>query len=185
MANWIVVLSGPIRSGKTTLANRLSEKFGMTLIKTHDLIKELYKNRPGKGRIELQEYGERLDKETRGQWVAKELAKVVVSKADSTAFIVDSARIPEQVIAIRRAFPRVTHIHLTASDEILRKRYNKRAAAEHDPVKYAEAKKNATEQGVERLADIADIVIDTELCTEDDVFVRATSWMSLYKNNNG
>lgn len=185
MANWVVVLSGPIRSGKTTLASRLSDKFGMTLVKTHDLIQDSYKNRPAKGRIELQEYGERLDKETKGQWVASELAKVVVSKGENATFVVDSARIPEQVAAIRRAFPRVTHIHLTATDNILRTRYDKRAAMEHDPVKYAEAKKNATERGVERLAGIADIVIDTELCTADDVFVRATSRMSLYKNNSG
>lgn len=185
MARWIVVLSGPIRSGKTTLAAKLSERFGMKLIKTHDLIKNAYSGLSLSGRISLQEYGEKLDRSTRGKWIANELGKIILADDQDSAFIVDSARIPQQVDAIRLAFRPATHIHLTASEEELRKRYEKRAAIENDPVSYDEAKKNKTERGVERLAKIADIVIDTGRCTDEDVFVRATSRMGLYKHDSG
>jgi adenylosuccinate synthase len=185
MTRWIVVLSGPIRSGKTTLATKLSERFGLELIKTHDLIKSAYSQLSLTGRIPLQEYGEKLDRETKGRWVATELAKVILAGGADAAYIIDSARIPEQVDAIRLAFHPVTHIHLTADEAELRRRYEKQAAVDKDPVSYEDAKKNLTEKRVGRLAKIADIVIDTGRCTDEDVFVRATSRMSLYKHDRG
>jgi adenylosuccinate synthase len=157
----------------------------MRVIKTRNLIEIAYKNKPPSGLVSLQKYGEELDRRTNGLWVANELAKSVLRETDGTTFIIDSVRIPAQVKAIRRAFPSVTHIHLTASDVELRRRYEKQAAAEHDSVTYDEAKRSKTEQRVERLARIADIVIDTEKCTEDDVFVRATSLMLTPRQTTG
>ncbi len=184
MPRLIVVLSGPIRSGKSTLAKMMSAKFGMTTIKTHELIANTMKGLPV-GRISLQEQGEKLDRETKGLWVVNELAEVMRAHENDESYIIDSVRIPEQVDAIRLAFPPVIHVYLTASDAELRRRYNVRAALAHDLTSYDTAKINATEKNVGRLAEIADIVIDTERCTDEDVFVRATSRMSLYKHDTG
>jgi adenylosuccinate synthase len=185
MPRWIIILSGPIRSGKTTLATKMSEKFGMKIIKTRDLILSSFNNLSPADRVSLQEHGERLDRGTNGQWVATELAKVVLLENKDAAYIIDSVRIAAQVNAIRLAFRSVTHVHLTASDKELQRRYEERAARENDPTPYDTAKKNPTEKKVGRLAEIADIVIDTGRCTEEDVFVRATSRMSLYKHDSG
>jgi adenylosuccinate synthase len=180
-----VIVAGPISSGKTTLATSISKKFGMRVIKTKELIKNSLGDVQRAGRISLQDQGEKLDRETKGEWVVDELAKIALSDEKDAAYIIDSARIPEQVIAIKRAFPRVTLVYLTASDSELRRRYNERAAREGDTVPYDTAKQNTTEKLVGRLAEIADIVIDTEHCTDDDVFVRATSRMSLYGHDSG
>ena len=185
MPRWIIVLSGPIRSGKTTLATKMSQKFGMRIIKTRQLIESSLGESSPPDRVSLQEHGDKLDRKTKGKWVVNELAKVVRSGESDAAYIIDSVRIPEQVEAIRLAFPPVTHVHLTANDSDLRRRYDERAAREKDVVTYDLAKRNITEKKVERLANIADIVIDTAQCTEEDVFVRATSRMSLYKHDSG
>jgi adenylosuccinate synthase len=157
----------------------------MKIIKTRELIESSLGELPLAGRISLQQQGEKLDRVTNGQWVVDELAKVVRTHEKGVAYIIDSVRIPEQVNTIRLAFPPVTHVHLTANDDELRRRYNERARRENDPVPYDVAKENITEKSVGRLEEIADIVIDTGRCTEEDVFVRATSRMSLYKHDSG
>jgi adenylosuccinate synthase len=100
---------------------------------------------------------------------------------DGAIILVDSVRIESQIEAIRQAYgPRVFHIHLEASDDELARRYEARANDIKELPSYGDAKKNKTERQVSRLADIADVVIDSERCTEDDVLVRAASYLGLY-----
>jgi len=120
----------------------------MKIIKTRELIESSLGELPLAGRISLQQQGEKLDRVTNGQWVVDELAKVVRTHEKGVAYIIDSVRIPEQVNTIRLAFPPVTHVHLTANDDELRRRYNERARRENDPVPYDVAKENITEKSV-------------------------------------
>jgi len=184
LARWIIILSGPISSGKSDLARLLAQKHEMQLVKTKQLIaNSLGENDPG--RLELQEEGDKLDRRTGGRWVVDELTKLVLVAPEDAAFIVDSVRIVKQVEAIRKAFPAVTHVHLTALPSVLEERYSKRIAGTNGSPSYEDARKNPTERNVENLAAIADIVIDTDRCTTEDVFIRATARMSFFNSQQG
>jgi adenylate kinase family enzyme len=176
----IILLSDPIGTGKTTLCRNLESRFRAVSVKTKDLIRELATHIKPERRA-LQRYGQSLDRKTKGQWVRDALARRVTQLADDSIVIVDAVRIERQIEAIRQAYgPRVFHIHLHASDDVLASRYYDRKTDIKELSAYSDVKRNKTEREVTRLADIADVVIDTERCTEHDVLVRAASYLGLY-----
>lgn len=176
-----IALSGPVSSGKSTLAKSLACRFPkIHIFKTHELIQESLVSELK--RKSLQDAGESLDKRTSGGWVAQALAKKIPNIPDDASVIVDSVRISGQVAELRKAFGnRVVHVHLTAPLEELNQRYRRRKSNIKELSSYKEVKANATERQVESLKDIADIVIDTHRCTEDDVLVRAASRLGLFE----
>ncbi|MEX2181323.1 MAG: adenylosuccinate synthetase [Gemmatimonadaceae bacterium] len=180
MAKQIVLLSGPVSGGKSTLARALSERFGCRVVRTQELIRsadpQVAHERSG-----LQLAGELLDKRTRGGWVSRELSKIALTLPPDSLLIVDSVRIKEQIAAARQAFgPRVVHLHLTAPTLVLERRYRKRRTSMKELSSYKLVQKNRTEAQIEQLAEIADVVIDTDRCSADDVAVRAASHLGYY-----
>jgi adenylosuccinate synthase len=158
----------------------LDHRFGIVALKTKDLIKELATHIKPE-RDALQRLGESLDRRTNGQWVRDGLVRRLSSLSDGATILVDSVRIEAQIEAIRQAYgPRVFHIHLDASDDELARRYQERRNDIRELASYSDARKNKTERQVTRLAAIADVVIDSERCTEHDVLVRAASHLGLY-----
>jgi adenylosuccinate synthase len=146
------------------------------------LIQELLKDVPSE-RGALQKGGEALDHKTRGEWVAQALARKVQELGTTANVVVDSVRIKKQIDGVRRGFGvQVVHIHLTASPDILEKRYEarRRNARIKELPSYADAMKDPTEKGVETLRKHADVVIDSGRCTEADVMVRVASRLGLY-----
>jgi len=116
----IVVLSGNVGAGKTTLARLLATRFKAVHVKTHDLLNSLGPDVPQERRA-LQVYGELLDKRTEGTLVRDGLQRVVRGFPDEPIFVLDSVRIPQQVEAIRSSYGRkVVHVHLTADLATLR-----------------------------------------------------------------
>ena len=179
MAKRIIVLSGHVGSGKTTLASGLVRRFGFCVLKTRDLIKAATGVDAERGA--LQHAGERLDRRTGGKWVAAALASEVGMLAEDAVVLVDSIRIGKQLSAIRSAFgARVVHIHLTASENTLATRYAERRSEVAELATYDEVRANATERRVGRLATVADIVIDTERSAPEDVIARVASHLGLY-----
>ncbi len=95
--------------------------------------------------------------------------------------IVDSVRLDSQIDAIRQAYgPRVFHIHLHASDAVLANRYHNRQKDLRELGSYDDVREDKTELHVSRLAKIADVVIDSERCTELDVLIRSASHLGLF-----
>lgn len=175
--NRIVVLSGQINSGKTTLARGLEATCGMPILSTKRALETRLISEGVRDRKGLQAEGAKLDVETGGSWVVQELEVFLRSHPGAKEVVVDSARIAGQVKSIRDAFgSRVVHVHLTAPPDVLRRRHARkvRGATDHG-VTYASAKDDETERQVENLAEIADAVIDTDRCTVEDVLARATS----------
>uniref|UniRef100_Q01T19 Adenylosuccinate synthetase n=1 Tax=Solibacter usitatus (strain Ellin6076) TaxID=234267 RepID=Q01T19_SOLUE len=180
MFSEIVLLSGPVASGKSTLAYALVRSYGFDWCKTRELIQRL---KSTKGvRSALQTAGDGLDRRTKGEWIATAVAERSRTIPENARIVVDAVRAKSQIDAVRRAFgPLVVHIHLTAPEEDLRQRYeNGRSPSIEEFSSYAEVRQNKTERFVERLADVADIVINTGHSTEEDVLVRVASRLGLY-----
>ena len=177
------MLSGPVASGKTALARNLADRFGMKVLRTRDWLLSELENKGRGGRADLQREGERLDQETNGTWVLKGLDRDWRASGTSESVVVDSVRIRKQVDAIRDAYgAAVTHIHMTAPVSVLVERYNRRQreSAEPDSMTYENVRRNNTELLVDKLRGIADVVVDSDRCTREDVLVRVASRLGLY-----
>jgi adenylosuccinate synthase len=180
MVSRIIILSGPISAGKSTLSGELSRLYGCVVVKTQELILHALPETELE-RTALQEAGDKLDLRTRGEWVARELSKVVQKLSSDAFVVVDSIRIRQQVRAIRRAFgARVIHVHLTAPTAVLAQRYKSRRKAIKEVKSYARLRDNQTERNIEELADSADVLIDTVRCSVDDVVARVASHLGFY-----
>lgn len=174
MITQIVVLSGHIASGKTTLASALVERHQFLLVKTREL---LHDTLDASGRFDLQAAGERLDRKTRGAWLADAVIRRLSSDETWSKVVIDSVRIGPQVDALRRAFgSRVVHVHMLAPEKLRRSRYRQRADVEP----FERVMSNRTEQRVDALSATADIVVDTERNLPEDVLTRVASRLGLY-----
>ena len=178
MARRIIVLSGRIASGKTTLARGLMGRIGAQVFRTQDLLRA----RIGADatRAEMQRAGGRLDIATHGQWVADALA-AAIAVGDPSVVVVDSARQENQIEGLRSAFgPVVTHVHLQAELETLESRFAQREERPGEAATYAKVGEDPIEAAVDDLAQIADVVVDTARSTEADVLVRVLGKLDLH-----
>lgn len=178
----IVVLSGPIGAGKSTLARGLCNRYSGVRVSTRDLLMGRLGEGIQAGREELQKLGTELDNATNGTWLRDDLAKVLKESDNPELIVVDSVRIVEQIETLREAYARrVTHIHLTATEATLTKRYEERKAVAKivEAASYEEARKDPVESQISTLADDADIRIDTERAAPGDVLVRAAARLGL------
>lgn len=170
------------------MVRQLAEKHNAKIIKTKELIlKKAPRTKPIRRALQLA--GQRLDNIDGGAWVGEALQRVVdVSSTGQTPkglYVVDSVRIRGQIAAIRRAYgAEVHHVHLTATAEELRRRYEGRKREEDENVSYDTLKGNRTEREIETLAGIADVVVATDRCDEEAVLVRATALLNLYPRSN-
>ncbi len=180
----IVVLSGQIASGKSTLSSDLVSRFGFKLVKTNELLKTRAEGSIEFGRKSLQAFGEAQDRKTKGGWVSEELGRLAREEnypAD-TQIVIDSVRIQSQIEKLREAFSyRVVHVHLEAPETVLGKRFEGREKVGFkEAASFAETQQDKTEKNVKRLNSIADIVIDTDRCLPKDVLIRVASHLGLY-----
>jgi len=179
MARRIIVLSGPVASGKTTLGDTLVARYGFERQKTRELIQFFQKAELERGA--LQSGGDALDRKTGGRWVADALGRAILKLPSNSTVLVDSVRIEAQVKAIRQAFGQsVTHVHLTAPIAELAIRYRKRPKHLKELPTYEQVRANATERDVDNLRHVADIVVETHLSTPDQVVVRVAARLGLY-----
>lgn len=114
----VIVLSGPVRSSKSSLAQNLEKHFGAHVAKTRELIVNAFPDISMERKV-FQQAGERLDRQTRGKWVVEAMRRAHANwftDAGPELVVIDGVRIEGQIDALRQAFgKRVVHIHLTAS----------------------------------------------------------------------
>ena len=124
MIHRLILVSGPVSSGKSTLVQGLAAHFGLTIYRTRSWLIRHLRDEGQLDRRALQSEGDKLDVRTRGKWVLEELAKELQEQAEGIV-ILDSVRTKEQIEALREAYgPIVTHIHVTAPIKVLEKRYD-------------------------------------------------------------
>ena len=184
----IVVLTGEIGSGKTTLAEELKRKYDFIILKTNKAIQELSTSsfrmtRNEDNRMFLQRVGETLDKKTEGKWVVDHFQSIINT---SSKIIIDSIRNPKQIEALRRSYghQNVIQIFLKVSPRELERRHFKRNNIEdfndlQAQQQYKSYKSNQTEKQVKMLIDDADLVLDMENAQISDNIVRVASFLRL------
>lgn len=174
MIEQLILLSGPIAVGKTTLATGLVKEHNFAYFNTRSILEKRLKVSLRYDRRNLQSEGDLLDKETNGYWVAEELRKYVSNIWNAHSIVVDSVRIQEQVMSVRALYgEKVKHIHLTASLKTLEHRYEQRNSGKQElQIPYQELKQNKTENDIERLAKSADFAVDTDSLTVIEVLDR-------------
>jgi len=154
MVGRIIVLSGPIASGKSTLAGQLETRFGATIFKSNRLI-HVHRPKVSDEREALQKAGESLDRRTKGAWVSEALVRLVADLTEDALVVVDCVRIEKQIDAIRSAFGVIVyHIHLSASDDELKQRYSSRRGHITELPTYEDVRRNRTERNIDKLSEI-------------------------------
>jgi adenylosuccinate synthase len=177
----IVVVSGPVAGGKSSLARTLAARFDGVRLSTRELL--MPRLAPGETptRRALQRIGTELDEATGGTWVADRLSRRIYDAAEEL-IIIDSARIAGQLEGMRRAFGReVRHVHVTASRDTCAARYEDRRSRSEvqEAASYEDVMSDPTEANVDSLGPMADIAIDTDRDGPDDVVVRVAAQLGL------
>lgn len=176
----IVLISGAICSGKSTLANEFERKVGAKVLKTRDLILERVPN-VNNNREVLQCVGQKLDSNDKGQWVADALQDAICSQSSSelisSLIVVDAVRAQGQVEAIRNTIADASlyHIHLTAPPNELEWRYKRRQKLGDCGLEYKKIACDAVETNIEKLSDSADSIVNTGVVCVDQVFDQVAS----------
>jgi adenylosuccinate synthase len=190
----VVVISGPVGAGKSTLAKGLAERYDGSYLSTKNLLRDEASKRGMDllpERAAMQKFGALLDEETRGRWVADAVSRRVSGVGDLEVdevsgrdglFIVDAVRTEGQIVAFRAAFgSEVVHLHVYASTDELAKRYAARGDSSglRELASYAEVAQDPTEAAVNALGRDADVAIDTERSNSGDVLIRAAAALRL------
>lgn len=168
---YVVLISGPIASGKTTLSRFLELRCGFFVVSTRELLSSLARDRRG-----LQAAGASLDESTAGMWVRDGLLGLRSRSPAQASFVVDSVRTLDQVKWLRETFgASVKHVHLTASPEVLSSRYHSRSEGH----RYQDVVADPVERRVGLLASSADLVVDTGCLGPDLIVERVADHLAL------
>ena len=167
----VILISGPIASGKTTLSLLLAERLGFHVVSTRELLAWETPDRRT-----LQAAGASLDDSTDGRWVLDALLRLRAQLPNATPVVVDAVRTLDQIQWVRNAIgASVVHVHLTAADEALSGRY----LSKFEGYDYEQVKNDQVEQGVRPLASSANMVIDTTNDSPLSVLERLASILGL------
>lgn len=163
----VVVLSGPIAVGKTTLAMDLVRCSSAKHISTSELISA----EAGRalGRVELQHRGN-SSRLLGAHWIIDAMQRVTRDDPLGGVVVVDAARTTGQVQGLRAAAAgtwKVLHVHLTGDNAALEVRHE--AFRTGTEISWAQAMGSPTEAAESSLAAEADVVVDTTRITAADV----------------
>jgi adenylosuccinate synthase len=179
MRQGIILLSGRIGSGKTTLSNLLAHRFQAEVRRTKLLIDEISGSTSG-SRDERTHKGDQLDEETNHGWIAEYIRN---QPLNSDLLVVDSIRFAQQARAVRLdAGSAVIHVHLEAPLGVLENRYTakmKQRGVTSYPI-YDSLEPDRSEEQLKDLAREADLVVNTTQLTEHDVLTKVAAQLGLY-----
>ena len=154
----VVGVSGPISSGKTTVARGLA-KLGLAYGRYSQVVAdEAVKQGRGTTRQALQEIGQKIHLELGQRWLNRRLLDRYGDGGQM--FVVDGLRWPEdRAFWLERYGPAFIHVHLDVPTGVRRQRFAQRHGPQAD---FEDASRHDVEQGVEALRHLADWVLPNE-----------------------
>lgn len=161
----IILLSGPLKVGKSALSTELAQAYGFLKVSSSEYLRTLVPKLTGSDaseiRLQLQEKGDQLDRDTDYMWVIDPVTtSAITRRPDVSNWLVDAVRKQRQVEHFRNLFGSgITHIHLIAPEATLRERTGLADEA------YEKAICHTNEVSSRALGKIADHVFDTSLQT--------------------
>lgn len=124
LGGWLVLLSGAVTAGKSSLAAALIATHGFRKISTSGYLIEMAAAQGLENRREvLQALGDGLDEETDYSWPISVAQRQIENSQHDGPWLLDAVRKDRQIYHFRVAFNRVLHVHVTAPEEVLRTRY--------------------------------------------------------------
>jgi hypothetical protein len=176
----IILLSGPLAVGKTTLRDVLINDHRFDYAKSGNyLMSQASQLGIQISRTSLQDLGDKLDLDTDYRWLITDVVTPAMQGNDlCERWIVDAVRKERQIIHFRDSFKTsadIFHLHLTAPEAVLKSRYESRRS---DSVSYAVACSHENEKASRALIQTADMIRDTSLSSAkqiaDDVLTKST-----------
>lgn len=178
-ARSILLLSGPVAGGKSTVTRDLVNDHRFIPIRSGAYLEALARQRgEDTSRRGLQILGDELDARTDFAWLIDDVAVPLIQATPShDRWLLDCARKPQQVEHFRKRFgSKVPHLHLVAPEKELRRRYDSRreSGGEYEGgTSYDEAISHPNERTSRALGNIADVTLDTtELGVVSQILAR-------------
>lgn len=172
-AEVVLLLSGPVSVGKTTLRNLLVKHRSFGSIRSSTYLRGLATATTGTRRLDLQELGDGLDRQTDYRWVLDNVAlPQMAANPRTNRWLFDAVRKQRQIEHFRDSFGQsVFHLHLNAPEEVLRERYEHRLREIGEPVEgaYDRAIAHENERLSRSLIHVADAIVDTFPASDEDV----------------
>lgn len=166
----LLLLSGPMASGKTSVSVNLQERYGFVPISSGSFLRQKLtaQNHP-LDRHRLQELGDALDRDTDFSWLIDSVAiPAIQSQPEAENWLLDAARKPRQVELFRNRFlGAVRHVHILAPESVLLQRYAERGL-DH-LAQYHAAILHPNEQSARSLAGLADKILDTDKLNPSEI----------------
>jgi len=167
----VVLLSGAIATGKTTLARSLGQMAGVQHVSTSGLLsatagREL-------SRSELQQAGTSARLQA-GGWISEAVRQAASNAAPADVVVVDAVRTLEQVSDLRTTAAgqwRILHVHLRGNAGDLAARHDAGSRRERG-TSWEQAMRASTEAAVASLEAEADVVADTTVADPAELAVR-------------
>lgn len=173
----VVVLSGAVGSGKSTVGRAVCAETGGLVLSTRQMILE--RKPVDNERLSLQAAGDELDAETDFSWISDAIERLE-SDGEDRVLIIDAVRRSEQVDRLRSRFPdQVRHVHIMVDDALLQQRHGNRIQAVVEPADHADVRRNATEAGIDGLSAEADIVFDPSRLDASSMAAVALAGLSM------
>lgn len=175
----LIILSGSLCTGKSTLSNNLAEHNDFVIFKSREVLKKIapteFISKHSTVREGLINYALDLDRLTNGSWIADNLPYEII---ETGKVILDCIRLISQLEALLNKFnttANIYHIHLKSSDNILSQRFsvrdeNKRKNIVNSENDFSEAREHIIEQQSAELESYADLVINTDYITKIQVY---------------
>ncbi|MBO1114263.1 hypothetical protein [Bordetella petrii] len=173
----LLLLSGAVAGGKTSIANALLSTHGFRKINTSAHLSALASAQALPiERTALQNLGDMLDVQTDYRWpVTVALEQIHEAQSNALYWLLDAVRKPQQAAQFRTAFVHVLHVHVIASEEILRRRFAQRQTVDQGldaSINYEAVVCHPNEVASRALGSIADVIYDSgnksaEIIAED------------------
>ncbi|SDA96805.1 Adenylate kinase [Pseudomonas sp. NFACC15-1] len=166
----LLLLSGPMAGGKTSVSAVLQEHFGYLSISSGSFLRvQLISQGEVPDRHKLQELGDSLDRSTDFSWLIDSIARPAIdAQPDVDNWLLDAVRKSRQVELFKLHFAgAVMHAHIDAPESVLRQRYAERGP--NHLAEYHENVRHPNEVSARSLGNIADKVFDTGTLTAFEV----------------